>query len=187
MADEVMAVVQSDPAGGSFAFNFDANFSSTTVQTGNSYKQNTSFSFSFSMQTDDTVMQANMSFSESYQKTENSLKYESYENVSVKLATTNVNLETNPALDAFNKITEALTGIDLSGVFAQQPAPEEVATTPVAKIGVSEPYFPISPQELLQMSFEHLAIAQNSHKRLMMELSQYGKHHLEEVQTAGSA
>ncbi|MCI5048995.1 MAG: hypothetical protein MRY32_01495 [Rickettsiales bacterium] len=190
MADAAMEAIQSDPGaiGGAFSFEFNANFSQRTIQTEDAYVQKTSFSFSFSFETPNTVMEGNMSFRESYKENEDGFSYKSNEKINVRMVTLNANMETNPAVEAFNKLTEAITGVDASSLFEPLPAPEPVAAEPqeqqTVPIGVTEPYFPISAKELLQMKFEHLAIAHSSHHRLMFELSQFTKTHMKELQAA---
>lgn len=171
MADDVLGAIQNDPEvlGDSFALSFSAKFSQKIVSNDNFYSEKTSFSFSFSFQSENTAMKGSMSFDESLKLSDKGMHYQSNENVSVKMVTMNADLESNPVVDAFAKIAERLTGID---AFAALGVKEPEVETEAPLINVSEPYFPISPQELLQMHFEYLTIASNSHQRLMYHLNQ---------------
>lgn len=168
MADAVLSQLENDPEalGGGFSFAFNANFSQQTIDTQNFYKNVTSFSFSFSFKTDDTQMNGSMSFKESLMANDKGVKYTAQENVAVSVVTFNANLEQNKALQAFNNITEKLTGVDLSAFFedTQHAAPGKEHPN---RIGI---YPVIATWELLSVQRARLEYTEQATQTLMERL-----------------
>ncbi len=111
MADTVLAAIAKDPASvaGGFAFAMQGSFAQATTSSDDYYSNKTSFNFSFSYADARTSMAGNFSFDESLEMTGNGFKYQSSERATISLTTTNVNLDTNPVLQAFLGITNSMT------------------------------------------------------------------------------
>lgn len=167
MLAQVMEVIEKDPSalGSNFSFDFNADFSQQTFQSGD-YQQNiTSFSFSFNLQTDNTMMTGGMTFDEEYSFDGTTLTYESTEQVTVAMITFNADLETNPILDSFLKLTEKLTGVDMSGMFEKPEVEEE----PYA----DGAYRKTSYYELLQIQYMQTAASVEMTEKLIDKLKEF--------------
>ena len=167
MADSVLETIQNDPSalGNGFAFRFNADFRQHTVDTAGFYQNVTSFSFSFSFQSEAAMMQGQMSFDERFSATNKELRYESSEQVSVQMVTYNLDMNTNPVLDSFVDLTRKLTGIDLGGMFEEKPS----KALPTLSGGA---YVAIDFFERLKIRLKELADVSDSQQTLIEMLQQ---------------
>lgn len=127
IADAVLNEVGDNPdaLGETISLSFNVNFAASIKSNENFYKSNIAFSFSFSLETEDTKMQANLAFAESIKSNGNSFKYLSSESASVSITTTNVSLEENAALSGFNDILARIGGASAASILGLgvPPAP----------------------------------------------------------------
>lgn len=174
MADSVLSAIEEDPSSfnGGFSFAFSANFSNQTIDADNFYSNKTSFSFSFSFSSEQTVMSGSMSFSENLKMNEQGLSYQATEAISMSVTTSNVNLESNPVLDAFADITNRLTGIDMAGLF-------EDDAEPAAAIGSN--YRSVSVYERLQLQFSSISAISQANEELVEYLDNLREDALEQA------
>lgn len=134
MADAFLEMATDNPSmlAGNFEFGFEASFSQEQIKTDNFYSNVTAFSFSMSFRNDETLFSASAAYSEKFTTKPGEVKYESKEQVTLKMVTLNTDLETNPALKAFVDITGSLTGTEAAALLglkkeeAAEPAPRPV-------------------------------------------------------------
>lgn len=179
MADELMHMIESNPdaIGGGFSLKIQANFMHHAVQGSGYSQQMTSFSMRFNLVTGDTMMQGSMSFDEKLSITDNSLRYESAERVSLRMLTYNPDVASNPVMDAFNAITQKLTGINLAAGLGGQGE----ADAPALSGGA---YAMIDFFEKLKIRLEELADVSDKTQRLLETLAELGRRTEQEPQAA---
>lgn len=169
LADTVLGALKENPEalGRGFSFQFQADFSQQIVDSEQFYSNVTSFSFSFRFQTESSLLEGQMQFDESLQMNDQGLRYESAEQIRVGLVTYDVNLASNPALDAFVNLTRHLTGLDLGEAFK---GAEATATPAVPVFGGG--YVALDFMERLKLQLEQLTDLYQQQERLIGLLEQ---------------
>lgn len=159
LADEMLGQIPQNASGASFSFS--AAISQQSLNSGDYQQSLTSISFSFSYQDGSTNFQASGSFAQSLEVSDTSLKYQSYEQVSMSITTSNVNLASNPALKAFADLTNQFTD-EVQSLFGAL----QDETPALANGG----YRSVSVLELLRLQFESLNDASNDNQSLLEAL-----------------
>jgi|GEM_PF-2208583 len=174
MADAVLTAIKEDPTalGDNFRFSFNANFQQQSYSSNDYYKNVTSFSFSFSFQSDNTVMTGNMASEELTEMTDKGMRYISNEAIAINMVTMNANLATNPVVETMNNLVKELTGIDLSAMLtAPQPEAPQLPEQPSSGFGVSRPYVSISIYELLKAQLQQIESTKETNEKLLTLLT----------------
>lgn len=184
MADAVMEAIEKDPSalGDNFRFSFNANFQQQTYSSDDYYKNVTSFSFSFSFQSDNTLMTGSMSSEELTEITDEGFSYYSNEAISINMVTMNANLDTNPVLEMMNNLIKDLTGIDVTAMLAAQPPEAALPEQPSSGFGVSKPYVSISIYELLKAQLQQIESTQQTNEKLLTLLTPKEPHFGDDIQ-----
>ena len=169
MADAALKAIEQNPSalGGNIEFGFSASFNQQNFQSGDYQQSYTSFSLNFSLRTDNTVMSGSVNYTESLEATSNSLRYERSESASLSMVTYNTDIDSNPVLAGFNKITGSLAKQAMEALMGQQEAMKE-ALAPASN------YSPLSFMEKLNEQFNVLenALQQSSVLTEMLEAMQ---------------
>lgn len=161
LVDSVLHTLEENPeALGNFvSFNFDFQFSHKSLQTDRSSLEATSFSFDFSLVSENTSFDAHLDFREKTLQTPGAFQSLTSESADISVTTNNLDLESNPVLEGFIDIANRLLGS--ASPFAAPVAPDPQAAPPPAENAENSPV-PVPPAALRSQLFN---LSQNSDVR----------------------
>lgn len=184
LAGDLLTSIADNPDAfeGGFTFHFDASFQQRDIQNTNFYKGDTSFSYSFSLQTADTLFQGAGAFSESYKENGSGYHYQSNEQATVSVVTFNPSVEDNAALGAFTRIASGVMDPSLAEGAAADKQPTQIELFTRALL---PPYQPMGMLESLRSQLEMLGKALADSANLSELLHSFGSD--QEVEAAAAA
>lgn len=157
LAGDILSQIPQNATGASFSFN--AGISQQAISSQDYYKNATSISFSFSYQDATTQFQAAGNFADSLEQKGSSVQYQSYEQVTLSVTTSNIDLASNPALKAFSDLTQSFNN-QVQSLFGN-------AANDNAQAVSNGGYRKASVLERLQLQFENLVTSSNQNQSLL--------------------
>lgn len=157
MADDVLdqlvdVVNKLGQSGQSFQFSFHAQYQQHEISSQDYYKNVNSFSISFSIQTADSVMSGKASFGYFNEQSADGARFAQYEEVHLGLVSFAADIMADPLVQAFNDLTQKITGFDVGAMMKEITDRVKEATQNLPE----QNYRAITTLEKFQMQFSAL-------------------------------